>query len=497
MIWSTIIDALKDVQETLSRNPDYAQKDVLPSELREALLRLSGCLSDVMDLFTQHTYESTVCSAPLRNHFSALPKEESQGRRPRRYELLGPELAIESRGPVDETSNWGILYKTISTIWFHGEPIVYGPLMIEMDRRMREDKNLKKTMTPYVRERLNDIVLCSHCHAQMQRFQPWAVSSNFNILVPDEADNSNTSNDDDDPEAPKLSDDHFRTELVWLEYDAKQELEGLDIQTLLKGFLNPDLDYSVENLLTNPSEAQTVKNQTLERTLDDFWAKIDGGLGQKLSQRSDLPLDQVFPIAGPFRFRTPDWDEEAVNAAMRKRAEKARTPEKKRKRYESFTGGPTTGRKILKLVAQHKKQKTRPDPSGNIAQGGQEVATAEEVEEVQIFELDDRNMDVVPQLWQTGEVAPRLAWKDLRRFMQDLGFEETHVEGSIWKFDAGPSDKLKERGITGSINIHDPHAVKFEDRERPHAIGSRLFKLWGWRPESFVEKGGMDELLRD
>ncbi|KAJ5087465.1 hypothetical protein N7456_011081 [Penicillium angulare] len=517
--WGKLLEFLKEVRTEFTTNPNalLSGSEELPPGLRKALVNLFNQLQNILELMAQHGFASLACSEPLREYFYIVHPSRSIAPRGN-FRLSDAQWIILNKDEPPAVPNTLIQsFTTISKHLYQRLEITHlSHILVEVDRLIYlDDKGeIKSLMTNYVRERFDDYLVISQGLMQVNRFQPWAESPTFRL----------SPGPEDGGEGAPTADP---AKLVWLEEEVKKACGAANVSVTLKRFFDKKLVYSVGNFLKKPSKQMGVLNQITERFLDHFWETLDGALRGPLAEAYDLPPNEVFPEPGASRFRTPRWDDEETQAAMREiirrsKASKSWKPRgdlsgvddigddkssgdesgssegKKRKRielieeigyrnYGAGEGEPTTGRAFLRPSS--KKIKTHADPSGDIPEGEQPVQQAPKR---MYFEVDERALAVVDRLWNTGPLfGPKtLSWDDLLHFMGQVGMSAERVIGSAWKF--APLDQLKQRGVAGSINFHQPHGLhpSYESLRIPRIMGGRLKEAFDWDGKNFVEIGG-------
>ncbi|KAF2994577.1 hypothetical protein E8E13_001295 [Curvularia kusanoi] len=104
------------------------------------------------------------------------------------------------------------------------------------------------------------------------------------------------------------------------------------------------------------------------------------------------------------------------------------------------------------------------------------------------FPLTSRDHTVFRSLFhiatpKSSGPAKAIKWKDFQRAMCSVGFGAEKLMGSAWQF--WPGDALKALGVTGKVQIHEPHPEHELRATEARKFGRRLFSQYGWDGDMF------------
>ncbi|KAF8925969.1 hypothetical protein BGZ58_000306 [Dissophora ornata] len=441
-IWNDLHSQIGKVM-TLKQNYESTIKyeDDLPKELLEAFLELEFSLIQYAKGPIQALKTIVVASPPLRASFVRLPEEGNSN-------II--RVVQKSGSTWDKTQ--GRLMWLFQTLWDEQQRHLCGlsPILDEMERLVQNDPKARNLFSSRVASMVADLSLISECKRQISFYQPWASS------FEDEA-----SAREGELAAKYIQ----RTSRI-------QELE-----MALKQISLADADPS-EGKFFYPVEKRRTKENTeamqqAERTLDEFWDKLDKFLLSKMDVSRSGPLIRLLSDNRVLH-RTPDWvqPDPTLPPTDRQKGNKVEELVKPLSQLYFDIEHRT------KTAPQKTKVKTR-----GVALTTPPPAGAQQFVDIQpTFTVDRRSAKVFSTLFhkpssnaQPGEIP----WNDFLHAMGATGFAMVKLYGSVWHFT--PTNLDVER----SIQFHEPHPISKIPFKTVRRFGRRLFRAYGWHGDMF------------
>lgn len=218
--------------------------------------------------------------------------------------------------------------------------------------------------------------------------------------------------------------------------------------------------------------------QEAERSLDEFWAKIDRHFVKHSGETLHQMISEVF--SERVVKRTPDWVEPGETTVSHDPVTKDISTE-----LSSVSLGGLSGNTIdsWKPPSVKTKPKTRGVAATPTTQEPTDLGENSADDESPKFTVSKRGFKVFSTLFhgKVNETLPgEIPWSEFLSAMASVGFSIQKLDGSAWVFE--PQDDLFRR----SIIFHEPHPSNKIPFTIARRIGRRLERAYGWTSENFV-----------